>query len=65
MQGEPGVGTYVAYGLLCLFILLIVLVFLRTVVMFSLLWIQPLVTVLRRVPGVRLLLPRPESPDRS
>jgi hypothetical protein len=58
MLDNPGVGTYVFYALLCAFLLVIVVVFLRLMVMFSLLWLVPLAALLRRVPGVRRFIPR-------
>ena len=53
MLGETGFGTYVAYAVICAFVLLVVLVVLRTAVMLSLLWLMPLGALLRRVPGLR------------
>lgn len=58
MLGNPGVGTYVAYALICGLLLVVVFMFLRLVVMLSLLWLVPLAALLRRVPGVRRFIPR-------
>lgn len=57
-MGDPGLGTYVAYALICAFLLVLALMVLRLVVMFSLLWLLPLAALLRRVPGVRRFIPR-------
>ena len=56
MLGETGIGTYVAYAVICAFVLLVVVVILRTAVMLSLLWLMPLGALLRRVPGLQRLL---------
>lgn len=67
MLGQTGIGTWIAYGLICAFLVLISFMTLRLALMLSLLWILPVVALLRRVPGVRHLLPAqvasPESSD--
>ena len=57
MLGQEGIGTYFAYAVMWAFIAIAVLVVLRTAVLASLLWLMPLAKVLRRVPGLRRLLP--------
>ena len=57
MLGDSGVWTYTAYALVGALLLAIVVVFLRLVVMLSLLWLMPLAAVLRRVPGLRRIIP--------
>jgi hypothetical protein len=42
MLGEPTIGTYVAYGLIAFFLLLLVVLFLRTAAILALLWLEPL-----------------------
>lgn len=58
MLADPGVGTYVFYALLCAFLFVVAFMFLRLALMLSLLWLLPLATLLRRVPGVRRFIPR-------
>jgi hypothetical protein len=58
MLGETGVGIYVAYALIIAFLVAIVLLFLRTAVMVSLLWLMPVARLLRRIPGVRRFMPQ-------
>lgn len=58
MVGQTGFGLYVFYGLISLLLLAIVLVFLRTMFMFSLLWLYPVAMVLRRIPVLRLVVPK-------
>lgn len=53
MLGETGWGLYVAYGLIGIFLLLIVGLSVRTVLMISLLLLAPAAGVLRRVPWLR------------
>ena len=51
MVAEPaGIGTYVAYGAIIAFLLLIVLVFLRTAFLVLLLWLAPFAELVRRLP---------------
>lgn len=58
MIGETGIGLYVAYAFIVAFLLLLLVMFLRVAALASILWFSPLATLLRRVPGVRRLLPR-------
>ena len=62
MQGGSGLGTYTAYAVIWLFLLLVVVLFLRIAVLLSLLFLAPAASVLRRVPGVRRLIRR-QPPD--
>ena len=57
MLGESGAGIYVAYAVIVAFIVLVVVMFLRLAIIFSLLWLMPVAAVLRRVPGVRRFIP--------
>lgn len=66
MPGETGLGTWVAYGVIVAFLLLVLLLFLRTAVMVSLLWLAPAAALARRVPVLRGLLPAAEGrPDEA
>jgi hypothetical protein len=51
--GETGWGLYVAYGLIGIFLLLVVGLSVRTVLMISLLLLAPVAGVLRLVPWLR------------
>ena len=62
MPGGSGLGTYMAYAAIWLFLLLVAVLFLRTAFLLSLLFLDPAASVLRRVPGVRRLIPRPPPP---
>ena len=42
MEGGSSVGMYVAYGVICFFLLAVSLVLLRTMVLYSLLLLEPL-----------------------
>ena len=57
MLGDSGPGTYFAYALICALLLVIVVMLLRVLFMFSLLWLEPLASLLRRVPGLRRFIP--------
>lgn len=48
MLGETSVGLYVAYGFICLFLLVVVVLTLRVVVLVSLLWLTPVAEAFRR-----------------
>lgn len=49
MLGETGLGLYAAYALICLFLVVVVAMMLRLAVTMSLLWLEPLATLLRRL----------------
>jgi hypothetical protein len=53
---NSGIGTYIAYGFIIAFLAILALLTLRVMVLFSLLWIEPLRAVLRRVPLLRALV---------
>lgn len=53
MIGQAGVGTYVMYGAVVVIIGALVLLFLRTAVLVSMLWLAPAVAVVRRLGRVR------------
>ena len=57
MLGESGIGTWMAYAVIVAFLVLIVLAFLRTIVLVSLLWLAPVAALLRRIPLLRRVLP--------
>lgn len=58
MPGTDGFGMWFAYIGMSVFFLLVLVMFLRLVVMLSLLWLSPLAAVFRNVPGLRFLLPK-------
>lgn len=60
MLGETGAGTYIAYGAIVLFLLLVIALFLRTAFMFSFLLLSPAATFLRRI-GLGRLVARVET----
>ncbi len=59
MLGETGVGTWVMYGGIVVLITGLVLIFLRTALMVSLLWLSPVASALARIGRRRRLV----SPD--
>lgn len=62
MLGELTLGHYVAYGAISLFLLVLVVMFLRLVLMLSLLLIAPTTAILRRIPGLGRLGRAAEQP---
>jgi len=52
MLGETTFGTYVFHGALSLLLLVMVGLFLRYALMFSLLLVAPIAAVLRRIRGI-------------
>lgn len=65
-MGEATVGTYIAYGVIVLFLLVVVAMFIRFAAMVSLLLLSPAAAVLRRLRGRTLVShqPRPEDAPR-
>lgn len=57
MLEESGFGLYIAYAAVGAFLILVVVLFTRVALMMSLLWIVPVSRILRRLPGLRRLLP--------
>ena len=55
MLGETTLGTYVAYGALILLLVVMVAMMVRVLSWFSLLWIEPIVEIIQRIPGLRRL----------
>ena len=55
MLGETTLGTYVAYGALILLLAVMVVMMVRVLSWFSLLWIAPLAEIIQRIPGLRRL----------
>lgn len=57
---QGGVGIWIAYGAIALFLILLLLVVLRTVVWYALLLVLPAARLLRTIPGMRALVDRLE-----
>lgn len=55
---DGGSGTWLAYTLIVVFIVLMAAIVLRTVLLLSVLLILPLARALRRVPGMPVMLDR-------
>ena len=53
MLGESNFGIYVAYGAICLFLLIVIVMFVRLAIMLSLLFLSPAAEVGRRLTGRR------------
>jgi hypothetical protein len=51
MLGESNFGIYVAYGAICLFLLIVIVMFVRLAIMLSLLFLSPAAEVARRLTG--------------
>lgn len=57
-MGETGIGTYIAYGFIITFLVVLAVLMLRLMVLFSLLWIEPLLAMVRRMPLIGRLTKR-------
>ena len=62
MLGETTLGTYVMYGALILLLVVMVVMVVRVLGWLSLLFIDPIAEIMRRIPGLRRLV-RTRAPE--
>jgi hypothetical protein len=58
--GAGGAGSVVAQGLIVVFLLFLLALFLRTAFLMSSLWLLPLARLVDRTPGTKVDAPHPE-----
>jgi hypothetical protein len=61
VESQAPIVTGVAYGAIVLFLVILLIVVVRTIVLFSGLWILPVARVLRHVPGMRRVVKKLEG----